>query len=89
MTGKGLYEDHYRHEDHAQIANLVQSTIQQPWIVSYDNVEPIGKLYSDLRQTEFGIWYTAGTRYSGKEVMVFSDNLRIPAVIEPSRSIAA
>ncbi|MDB5415310.1 MAG: class adenine-specific methyltransferase [Rubritepida sp.] len=89
VKGKGLYEDHYRHEDHAAIASLVRTSIQQPWIVSYDNVEPIRELYSGLRQTMFGIWYTAGTRYSGKEVMVFCDDLRIPSVIEPSRGIAA
>lgn len=89
VKGKGLYEDHYRHDDHANIAGLVRASIKQPWIVSYDNVEPIRELYSGLRQTEFGIWYTAGATYSGKEVMVFCDELKIPAVIEPSRGIAA
>ena len=89
VKGKGLYENHYKHEDHARIAKLVSTSIRQPWIVSYDNVEPIRELYAGHRQTTFGIWYTAGTRYSGKEVMVFCDDLKIPAVIEPSRSIAA
>ncbi|UXN73190.1 DNA adenine methylase [Devosia sp. A8/3-2] len=89
VKGKGLYEDHYRHEDHAAVAGLVRSSIRQPWIVSYDNVQPIVNLYAGLRQTEFGIWYTAGTRYSGKEVMVFCDALKIPDVIEPSRGVVA
>jgi len=89
VKGKGLYEDHYRHDDHAAVAALVRSSIRQPWIVSYDNVQPIVDLYAGLRQTEFGIWYTAGRRYSGKEVMVFCDALKIPDVIEPSRRVAA
>lgn len=89
VKGKGLYEDHYKHEDHALIAGLVKSSIKQPWIVSYDNVEPIRDLYKGKRQTIFGIQYSAGTRSEGSEVMVFCDALAIPAVIEPSRRVAA
>lgn len=89
VKGKGLYENHYAHDDHARISKLVTESITQPWIVSYDNVEPIRELYANHRQTTFGIWYTAGVRKAGKEVMVFCDDLKIPGVIEPSRSIAA
>lgn len=89
VKGRGLYENHYKHEDHALIADLVRNKIQQPWIVSYDNVQPIRDLYEGLRQTTFGIWYTAGTTHSGKEVMVFRDGLKTPSIIEPSRSVAA
>ncbi|MGQ3018210.1 DNA adenine methylase [Phenylobacterium sp.] len=89
VKGKGLYQDHYRHEDHAKIAELVMSKIRQPWIVSYDNVEQIRSLYVGRRQTEFGIPYSAGTTYAGSEVMVFCDDMQIPAVIEPFRGIAA
>jgi DNA adenine methylase len=89
VKGKGLYEDHYKHEDHAMIAELVMSSVMQPWIVSYDNVKSIRDLYKSKRQTTFGIRYSAGTRCEGSEVMVFCDALNIPAVIEPSRSIAA
>ncbi|NEU14085.1 DNA adenine methylase [Methylobacterium sp. BTF04] len=89
IKGKGLYEDHYSHDDHASIANIVQKELRLPWIVSYDNVEPIRNFYANKRQTTFGIWYTAGKKHAGKEVMVYSDELKIPAVIEPSRGIAA
>ena len=88
VKGKDLYENHYKHEDHAKIACLV-SSIRQPWIVSYDNVEPIRLLYEASKQTTFGIRYSAQERYSGKEVMVFSECLAAPGLIEPSRSIAA
>ncbi|WP_082479065.1 DNA adenine methylase [Methylobacterium sp. Leaf102] len=89
VKGKGLYENHYCHEDHVKIASTVKSGISTPWIVSYDNVDPIKMLYEDKRQTTFGIWYTAGKKHSGKEVMIYSDCLEIPSVIEPSRGIAA
>jgi len=89
VKGKGLYENHYKHDDHAEIAGLVREFIEQSWIVSYDNVTPIRELYHGLRQTTFGIKYSAGPRTEGSEVMVFCDALKIPAVIEPSRGIAA
>jgi len=87
VKGKGLYEDHYSHTDHAQIAALV-SDIPQKWIVSYDNVEPIRALYSAHHQEIFGLRYSAGSRYEGKEVMVFCPSLK-PVDIKPSRSAAA
>lgn len=65
VKGKGLYEDHYKHEDNAKITNLDLNSISQPWIVSYDNVEPICALYRQLRQLTFGIKYSAGTASEG------------------------
>lgn len=88
VKGKDLYENHYRHDDHARIAKRV-STIQQRWIVSYDNVEPIRTLCSAFQQTTFGFRYSARERCVGNEVMVFCDRLAAPGLIEPSRAIAA
>lgn len=88
VKGKGLYEDHYQHQDHAGIAKLV-SKIEQPWIVSYDNVPQIRKLYSEFRRRTFGLNYSAQNRYEGKEVMFFSDGLEIPKELIPSRAQAA
>lgn len=88
VKGKGLYEDHYQHQDHAGIAKLV-SKIRQPWIVSYDNVPQIKKLYSEFRKRTFGLNYSAQNRYEGKEVMFFSEGLEIPKELIPSRAQAA
>lgn len=87
VKGKGLYEDHYAHDDHAKIASLV-STIRQPWVVSYDNVEPIRKLYGQHRQYFFGLRYSAQNRYEGSEILVAGPDLSI-GEIRPSRAIAA
>lgn len=69
VTGKGLYEDHYRHEDHAAIAEQVGS-LQQHWIVSYDNVPEIEALYARYRSRSFGLRYSAQSRYEGAEIML-------------------
>ena len=74
-NGHRLYRNTYKHGDHAKIAGLV-GRIRQPWIVSYDNAEPIRALYSRYRQQTFGLRYSANSRYKGSEVMVFCDRLK-------------
>lgn len=88
VKGKGLYENHYDHSDHAGIAKLVGS-IKQRWIVSYDNVPEIRDLYASHSQRIFGLRYSAQSRYEGSEVMFFSKDLSVPSEIIPSRARAA
>lgn len=87
-NGSKLYQNSYVHEDHANIADQV-SEIPQPWIVSYDNVEPIRQFYSAYRQQTFGLRYSAQRVYEGVEVMVYGDGLKIPGQVRPCRSVAA
>lgn len=89
VKGKGLYESHYGHDDHARIAELVRTKIRQKWIVSYDDVQEIKEIYAGLRQETFGLHYSAGTRYKGSEVFVYCDGLKTPGDIVPSRGAAA
>jgi DNA adenine methylase len=84
VKGGDLYEHHYKHEDHERIAKLVEK-IKQPWVVSYDYVPAIEKMYEGYRQRLYGIHYSAQARYKGTEVLVFSPQLRIPEVADPSK----
>lgn len=86
VKGGGLYEHHYKHDDHQEIAQLVQTVINQPWIVSYDSHPEIRGLYGERRQQEFSLHYSAHNRFKGRELMVFSDGLVLPPTITPSRS---
>jgi DNA adenine methylase len=88
VKGKKLYEDHYRHADHAGIATTM-ATIRQPWIVSYDNTSEIRSLYGAYRWRTFDLHYSAQNRYKGSEVMFFSPGLKIPRAVVPSRATAA
>ncbi|QHE84513.1 DNA adenine methylase [Hydrogenophaga sp. BPS33] len=76
VKGAGLYRNFYRHDDHAQIAKLLASArFRRPWVVSYDNAEAIRTMYSFARSVTYGLNYTAQRRYTGAEVMFFSDRL--------------
>lgn len=77
VKGYQLYKNHYKPSDHEKISELVKR-LNCYWVVSYDNVQPIVALYDDIQKVEFNISYSAGKNRSGKEVMFFSDNLKIP-----------
>ena len=86
--GKKLYQNHYKHDDHAAIADLVCS-IRQKWIVSYDNTDPITQLYSAYDHETFGLSWSARSRYEGSEIMVFGPGVARPPEIEVWRGVAA
>lgn len=79
VKGFSLYKNFYKHDDHGEISNIIKS-VSGHWIVSYDNVPEIIDLYSEVRNREFSINYSAGEKKKGKEVMFFSDNLLIPNI---------
>ncbi|EMV6922435.1 DNA adenine methylase [Klebsiella oxytoca] len=84
VKGKGLYINHYNHEDHVNVAKVVQSDIKTPWIVSYDNTPEIRDMYK-TQSLMYGINYSAQDRYKGSEAMFFSDLLKIPVTDNPTK----
>ncbi len=89
VKGRGLYRNFYIHEDHLQIARLMQTAFTHPWIVSYDNAPEICEMYSQNQALTYGLHYTAQSRYVGDEVMFFKDGVSIPNVKIPRASTAA
>ncbi|MDH5525573.1 MAG: DNA adenine methylase [Desulfobulbaceae bacterium] len=89
VKGKGLYQNHYQHDDHAGVASLVKNNIKQKWIVSYDNTPEICDLYKKYRKITYGLSYSAGEHYQGSEVIFFGDDLEIPDVKNPAKVKAA
>ncbi len=85
--GKSLYKNYYVLSDHANIAALIRE-LSHPWIVTYDNVSEIKKLYKGEASAEYDISYSAHiNRLRGNEVM-FYKNLALPSV-PYTRSIRA
>jgi DNA adenine methylase len=77
MKGQRLYTNFYRHEDHRSISRFLTS-IEFPWVVSYDNHPVIHSLYSGFRRSRYSLEYTARAWRKGSEVMFFSKNLIVP-----------
>lgn len=80
--GEDLYLNNYAIRDHRKIAACV-SKLQHPWIVTYDLAATRHRLYHH-RRLFYGLPYSAQDRREGREVMFFSDRLRLPRVWRPS-----
>ncbi len=78
VKGKDLYLNYYKDKDHHNIANEISKVKTQKWIVTYDDVLPIHRLYSNYRKKTFKLSYSAGSSNKvGKEIMIFSDNIYV------------
>lgn len=92
---KALYLNAYNKNDHARIAQTIQSRIHHNWVLSYDGVPQIVDLYSERRHFLYDLQYSAAKSYKGQEVFIFCDQLilpdicSIPSINEGLQSITA
>ncbi len=75
--GSQLYLNHYTSDDHTSFARYL-STTTFTWVMSYDNVPEIHKLYSSYRQVPFNLGYTARAWKIGKELLIIPPHVRFP-----------
>jgi len=75
--GPELYRNHLVNEDHLEIAEMIKGIKNHYWVVTYDNVPEINEMYSSVRSKSYSLNYSAGRVSKGKEVMFFSDNLKL------------
>ncbi len=86
--GRCLYYSNFTPSLHDCLANLITDTIRQPWIVSYDNVPEVRRLYSGMTSRTYRLSYSAADRYVGSEVLFFSHGLNPPntEILQPAAS---
>lgn len=77
VKGQGLYRNFYEHDDHVQIKKTLDN-LDTPWIVSYDDVLEIRRIYKGRERQKHVLNYTAQEKKVGNEILFFSPGLRIP-----------
>lgn len=80
LKASSLYMNHYEDKNHKMVSEKIKAIRNIKWIVSYDNVPEIQKLYSDCEKKEFSFKHTAYESRIGKEIIFFSNNLTQPKI---------
>ena len=78
-AGKALYMNAYKESDHALVRQAV-GRLNRKWIVSYDSVPLVKKLYRQYRVRGVELVHTARVAKLGHEVLFFSDDCIIPKI---------
>jgi DNA adenine methylase len=76
--GCQLYLNYYREQDHQMLARYLKSRSSLHWILTYDAVPQIRRLYQGCRKILFHPSYSARERTNGCELLIHRDDLTIP-----------
>lgn len=77
VKGQELYMNAYAECDHATLAHAVRNELRLPWLVSYDDVPQIRRLYSPTHRTSYMLRYSASSTRRGRELIFARPGLKI------------
>lgn len=80
LKASSLYMNYYEDKNHKKVSDKIKAIRNIKWIISYDNVPEIQKLYSECPQKEFSFKHTAYEVREGKEILFFSKNIIQPQI---------
>ena len=78
VKGRKLYKNFYEPKDHEVIARALGSARRASWVVSYDDVSQIRKLYGSFASATYRLNYSAGEKGQGTEIIFASDAIDLP-----------
>lgn len=83
LKGSSLYLNYYKKDDHSAVCEKIRQIKNIRWIISYDNVPEIKKLYSSYKKKEYCLTHTAHKSKLGKEILFFCDELTVSKNFNP------
>lgn len=78
-NGQRLYKNFFSPNDHADIANSIINGVKCPWVITYDDVHELKKIYSDFVQCRYNLNYSAANKGKGSEIIIFKDFELLPS----------
>ena len=78
LKGSSLYMNGYNYEQHKQVSNAIKNIDNINWIISYDNIYEIEKIYKWIanNKKKYSFNHSAYQAREGKEILFFNDKLR-------------
>jgi DNA adenine methylase len=81
--GQELYTNFYRPDDHRDLARTIRK-LKRSWMLTYDDVPEVQKLYASLPTYRKGLVYYAQVKRRANELLVLSPRLTAPTGIQRS-----
>ena len=78
IRGSELYKNFFTKKVHSRLSNSIGKDVSSPWIVSYDDVPEICKLYESFPAKHFSLSYSLANNGKGREVMFFKSDSLVP-----------
>ncbi len=76
--GRKLYNNFFTPTLHQELKDAICSEVAQDWIVSYDDVPEIRKIYADCLSRPFSLDYSLANNGKGREIMFFKSERLVP-----------
>lgn len=83
--GRDLYLSCYGPRDHEKLSRQIRQ-LRIPWLLTYDDVPEVKRLYAGLPQFHSDLVYYAQVKRHAQELMVLSPRLRLPATRRRSKA---
>lgn len=80
--GQTLYMNYFNHQDHEDLLKVIKE-LKCHWIVSYDHIDEIMKMYTGFNEIKYPLRYTAGLKYHGSEIMYIAHQTKYPNIASP------
>lgn len=75
--GRDLYLSFYEAKDHARLSRLVRE-LRCPWMMTYDDVQPIEDLYAGMPMFRKSLTYYAQVKRKASELLIVAPHLVVP-----------
>ena len=76
--GKQLYLNFFDYKDHLRIEKLISEKVNCDWIITYDDVPEIEKIYSGYNLRRFELNYSVAKKRKANEIIIFNGEDKIP-----------
>ena len=69
--GSELYMNYFKYKDHKRIEQAIRENVKCKWVITYDDVEEIHRIYDGYVIKNFDLNYSAAKKRIASELMIF------------------
>lgn len=78
-NGQRLYKNFFSPTDHFDIAQSIITGVNCPWVITYDDVPELRKIYAGFEQRQYNLNYSAANKGKGSEIIIFKSHDLLPS----------